>query len=122
MSSPQTPSPIARRQEDTTSTPPPRNPFSTSIQDPVITMSGVRASSSRIRPRGSFSFRSSPTVALSVSGGENWRMSEREVAQAAAMEDSDDEPLDGEEGIVVQDEACYVEDWNGKVGKYKQST
>lgn len=31
---------------------------------------------------------------------------------------SDDDPLDGEEGVVVDDEACFVDGWEGKVGEW----
>lgn len=43
-----------------------------------------------------------------------------EVRGMLDEEDSDAEdspfPLDGEEGVVVDDEACFVDGWEGKVG------
>lgn len=33
------------------------------------------------------------------------------------LADSEDDPLDGDEGVVVDDEACFVDGWQGKVGE-----
>lgn len=33
-------------------------------------------------------------------------------------DDDDDGALDGDEGVVVEDEACFVDGWEGKVGEF----